>query len=858
VKPVPSVDTRDENEQLYDAVVIGMNVYLNDRERPTSRLYDLNPYTEAAVTENNNGTANQQTTRNNAMNPRGIGENIRRGGLYNTGTARNIAKSGHIEPRNNTTALRPQIKNAATGSYEPFSADGYWSGDTSLPAAIAHVADSPNNPSFTRDQVSGKVILRGVAWDNQLVREIRIRIGTEADTADRAILRLDINGDRTMKPVNSAQAVAREEMHWKTGHTVEWAYIWDTETRPNANGAPATNQTVTVTVLDQLSAGNLTSQTFTVTQENIATETFHNQVNVDIVPYVTGFERASRFATKRSRQGWYSFYQGETGIRAVGFNLVGTGNMTLTDGTTNFPLTVTAQDKNSVTFNSPATARSGRINRTFGGTQALNHQTGHTTQSWNREYHQFTAGSDLWLNKPYAHIWRSTQSNDTPQTYFGNSVAPESPSMALEYTGGDSGRLTGVWTVFENDAYFHGNNINNNRNTIWAGQGEPFVGTDVSLYNGATANGSTVATLQNDGRPVLLLARGGFPARVDNGGTLPTSTLTTHYAASPLLGNINNNPPRPTNRWRNNRVSRSANETHITSYDSYNRNLYYTRGSNNEVTTGSPQNTNAEIANVPAVVIDGNGAQVTGGIAASTNAGMYSAIDYDSTGPVIAYYDSANDTIRLAHANSYTPEAGNWTRRNLLPDTHPLFRGSGTYVSIKVDRTNNIHLAFYNSVHKTVVYAVGSRAGSFNFTACTVDNVVEGGALTDISVDNNGNPTIVYSDSSRLGNYDGMRLAYKSSQFTASLRDSVIGTDPAHSTRRADITGWEALTVPADYQVADDRLNVEVWPPSVRGGTLGNAPGGNWTAAVGYASRTVGNNQSMFRLAYFYQPASGL
>jgi hypothetical protein len=250
------------------------------------------------------------------------------------------------------------------------------------------------------------------------------------------------------------------------------------------------------------------------------------------------------------------------------------------------------------------------------------------------------------------------------------------------------------------------------------------------------------------------------------------------------------------------------------------------------------------------MTIDGAGVNTGSGIAVSSNAGMYSAIDYDNVGPVVAYYDTANDTIRLAHASQENPAAGNWTRRYVLDNTHALFLGSGAYVSIKVDKNNGIHLAFYNSTYQTVVYAyAASRTGTF--TAYTIDNVIKGGAWTDISVNNDGDPTIVYADSARTGNYDGMRMAYRSRAgagtiaFTRALSCPVTG---------ANITGWEALTVPADFQVNDDRLNVEVWPPTVRGGTLGNAPG--WNAAVGYASRKVsGKDEGMFRLAYFYQPA---
>jgi hypothetical protein len=502
--------------------------------------------------------------------------------------------------------------------------------------------------------------------------------------------------------------------------------------------------------------------------------------------------------------------------------------MNLTNGTNNYPLTVSNPTKSSVTFNVPTNATSGKITLTVSGQEALNHRTAHNTQSWNREYHIYTDGSDLWLNKSFAHIWRSTHQTSAPVTFFGNnttangtgsSQALQRPSMALEYTGNDAGRLTGVWAAYATAGTYWARNNNTNRTTMWDNQGEPLAGTDVSFYNGAIAYGAAVAALENDGAPYLLIWQ----------GTNFGNRVTASEATSPM----------PTQRWMHNRISRSANQSHVSSYDSFNRRLYYSRGADR-------------------MTIDGNGAQVNGGIAAAANAGRYSAIDYDSTGPVIAYYDESNDTIRLAYASSETPGTGNWTRRYLLPETHSLFRGSGTYVSIKVDKGNNIHLAFYNSVHQTVVYAFGSRANNFNFTAYTIDNVVKGGARTDISVNDSGDPTIVYADSARTGNYDGIRMAYKSRDVTGS--SIAFNRALRCPVTNEVITGWEALTVPADYQVEDDRLNVEVWPPTNRaGGTLGTRPAANagWNAAVGYASKTVGtnaDNQGMFRLAYFYQP----
>jgi len=61
------------------------------------------------------------------------------------------------------------------------------------------------------------------------------------------------------------------------------------------------------------------------------------------------------------------------------------------------------------------------------------------------------------------------------------------------------------------------------------------------------------------------------------------------------------------------------------------------------------------------------------------------------------------------------------------------------------------------------------------------------------------------------------------------------------------ITNWEALTMPANYEVKDDRLNIAAWPPSGYAGTAATSPIGGWNAAVGYAS-------DLYRIGYFFKP----
>jgi len=846
------------NDQLYDAVVIGMNVYLSDKINPTARLYDPNPYAETAVVGNNITTANQEQTIRNALDPRGIGQNILRGGLYNVKTERELVKSGHIEPRSGTGALNPRVKNPVTRVYEPLIADGFVEGDS---AANTFVGGA----SVTRDLVSGKIIIRGSAWDDQLIREIRVHIGTgatpSADLYDpssamgqnMAILKLDLT-TRTMQPVNGAKAWAAEELHWKTGHTVEWAYVWDTESIPTPSGTPAENVRVWVAVIDQLGSSEAGLASSNNTTENEATDTFRNTLTFDIVPYITGIERdTSKFTTTRSLQGWYSFYQGEVGVSLVGYNLKGSGNSAITirhgASATTAP-TITGEQKiNRITFTVPDNAQSGKIilntSAAVGGsTEALNHRS-NDRQSWNRESHFYTEGSDLWINKPYAHIWRTADSDTAPRTYMGSKTVNDNsgsegldhPGMALEYAGTDSGRLHGVWAVYGYANVFYGTN-NGTNNKLEPGQtgtpsvpGDPYATPDISILNGGGRTAANAGySYQGDGDAYLRVK----------------AVVNTASAGNTIEPTATNNP---TQRWQNVRIAKArANSSdaetnvgriYMTAFDARNNGLWYgSRGGANADGTGTQSNT--------AMFIDGGNANIpaASGLAAVASAGQFSAVDYDSTGPIIAYYDQTNDTVRLALGLATVPGTGanQWNRKYLLASSHPLYRGSGRYISIKVDKDNRIHLAFFNSTRSTVVYAVAASRNA-DFTAYAIDDVVKGGTWTDISVDNNGNPWIVYGDSSRTGNYDGARMAYRSGsttgiQFVRDKKDPVTGA--------VDIKGWEAVSMPANYKVNNDRLNIEAWPPTVRGGTLGAAPG--WNAAVGYAS-------DMYRIGYFYYPA---
>jgi hypothetical protein len=907
-------DSGVENDMLYDAVVVGMQVYLTDGTFPTARLYDLNPYTETAVVNNNFDPVDRTDTISAAADPIAIGSNILRGGLFNVKTERDVIKSGYIDPRNGTTALNPDIQDPNTSLWRATRADGFITGDV-------------NTGGPTRDKVSGKVILRGVAWDDQFVKEIRIRISGTGNTGgtEKAILQLtDLNAAgnpvtgteavarREMRAASGEQAFAYEELHWKNGHTVEWAYVWDTEKEPDsAGGRYQDNITITVSVIDRNgTGGGLTSAVRDNLTNEATTRVYHNTIPVDIVPYVVGFERASQYSTIRSRQGWYSFFQGEPGIALLGYNLAtdtvapgiaytttttnpGTtmGSIAVNNDATRFPFPL------RYTFTVPTGAVSGKINVTVTGATgvtpatsrlAYNHDSSNTNKSWNGEK-SVTTGSDLWINKPHAHIWRTTENSGAPRTYFNGSDGPTSPGMALEYNG-TQGRLHAAWTSFGDATYYYGHNGADSRVAMQpAPSGDPFSLTDISLFNGTGIPNMSVV-YQNDGSPYVALrttmTAGGTASNQEHRNAR-ISAVVTATAGDPTGANA-----RASERWGHTRIAKAApnaannpasdpyaapggidnsnlnpggndfrtGRTYMTAYDSQGKYLWF----------GMRYSSANDTYNNYTRIIDGNRTSATATPSAnmdrtdaistetdtSSSAGEFSAVDYDGTGPVIAYYDKQNDTVRIAlgtlGAGEYASITG-WTRRELLPSNHALYKGSGQYISIKVDKNNGIHLAIYNSIRQTVVYAymTSRTATAAQVTAYTVDNVIQGGTWTDISVDNYGNPMIVYGNTSRMNNYDGVRIAYKNSQgteaqtgqkFTGTLNCPVTGTS---------IAGWEAVSMPASYTIKRDRFNIEVWPPTNRNTTAGTDPAAvnpaGWNAAIGYAS-------DLFRIGYFYYP----
>jgi len=254
-----------------------------------------------------------------------------------------------------------------------------------------------------------------------------------------------------------------------------------------------------------------------------------------------------------------------------------------------------------------------------------------------------------------------------------------------------------------------------------------------------------------------------------------------------------------------------------------------------------------------------------------SNASPFSAVGYDATGPIVAFFNRTENVLQIAAANhlagatdtqnnTWQTSWNNFGVRN-VPNS-----SSASHVSMAIDRNNNLHLAFVND--GAVVYAFSSNRGA-SFTTMVVDNLRGAGSWTDISVDHWGNPWIVYGVQAREGGVlpDSVRIAYRTHNANGAGRSGHRFTTGNNDIW--DIANWEAVQMAAPFVVSYDRLNIETWPPSNRANpTLatpltmasGLDPAARaWSAAIGYIGTGQGGNSAndtSFRIGYFFNPAA--
>jgi hypothetical protein len=337
-----------EADLFGDFALLSIRVNNNDQTPPYAQLYDLNPKSDTAAAG-------------------AMGANRTKGGLTTTGSGASAVKSGHIEPRQNTSLTGPQMGGAGSDSIE-------------YPTA-------KTNAYFDVDTVSGAVVVRGYAEDNQRIGRVDLEFRNEASSAPLTVaptanpvaatnLVTLLNRDTTSSGATArylmqaaAAGVTFTETVELNRHRVEWSYVWDTETVPGLstvvgnisvraiayNANPDVDDTGTTMTPNADHISRVIRQRDITTTNRNTYDTFnaspsgfpasgttsgnttsgaggpayrYNDIRVNIRPYITGFLRnkaAPDFSHDiRSRQGRYVFARGETAV-VTGFNLSNNG-----------------------------------------------------------------------------------------------------------------------------------------------------------------------------------------------------------------------------------------------------------------------------------------------------------------------------------------------------------------------------------------------------------------------------------------------------------------------------------------------------------------------------------------------------
>jgi len=515
-----------EADQFGDFKIIRIRVNNDDKTKPFAQLYDLNPMTEGQE---------RAQSRQRSLTPMFIGEgtnsNRTKGGLWNTDeTAQSISKPGHIEPRSiaYTTA--------------PYSAQQHSLSSAQMGGAATKAAATVQKPwadpagFFATDTVSGQVVLRGYAEDDQRIEQVDLLIGgstvtilnyynnqSENTTAGRPG-RGDPGNSAAFTPprtgllqipsgTNTADRVFFTDTIDLYRHRVEWAYVWNTEMIP-ADTVVGSNITVRVRSNNRNSvAGNANKQSDNTaapgtahTNTSVHNPGFpvglnkYNSISVNLRPYITGFRRdASKFFhNNRTMQGWTAFARGEdvvvegfnlgraTPAAATNISIPGLNNVSATAVTaaqqTNFALASIAVSRFRI-FAVGNNATPGTVNLTVANLPAVNTSTSElatgTTrviQPWNIEYDPGIEGSELWDDTRSVHIWRS------------DNAATGNDQGAFRRSGDGMYIMNPAMSIDPRDGTLH---ASHNEGGRASGNSGNFGNAYISTNNGSSANQPT-------------------------------------------------------------------------------------------------------------------------------------------------------------------------------------------------------------------------------------------------------------------------------------------------------------------------------------------------------------------------------
>lgn len=699
-----------------------------------------------------------------------------------------------------------------------------------------------DNTDANDPDVSGTIILRGESYDDQRISSISLNLNGNI---------VPIASWENNKLVGKNGATIKDELGL-SGHYVEWAYPWDTNS--------IASQNVNVSVITQDASANKNEEKEYESSDNIP-KTVENKfsnlnwgyskMTVDVVPYITDIKRNGGYMTKRTRSGSYPLLRGEEGNTVIGFNLTaGTIKLTIAsdkNGSTTLATMESIETSGSnITFTVPKTAKDGYLHLTVNNIPSVNNTNERSLES-NLEAKDAT--SKFWTDDRFIRVWQDTdrfgnnQKGDTGVILAQN---PAYPAMAMD----DGGKLYASYTnysmhnVYYTTIYDAEKNSGGSSTAVFNGYDSP---EETTIYvtgsdSGAQVNVAYMANYQSGGSYNNWSANradaGGlhlYDPKISSLGSEHFTDFRGYYMSRyELLYH-----DKQFQQFKNFRLVRKDinmdGYIHTAYYDIDTMSIHYSNISMNMYHVGRG-NFEASWVNIDGTYDEHDYAALNGtkdetkgtniiadeaknitlgmeyesevfkdGLTRSSATGEYVGIDLtnDKYFPVLAYYDSVNKVVKLARANVENPKKAenNWTVQRVITDpTDPNYTTTnGNYVDMQIDSEGYVHVVFVNGRGELIYVKSTNNPNDGNSPYVFGKSVViaENSPMNvDITV-RETTPYIGYLSS--LGSFDGLNTAF----YDKSLDLNNDGITEG---------GWETMSAPLSHTVSNNRASVEAHP----------------------------------------------
>ncbi|MBO4321116.1 MAG: hypothetical protein J5857_11685, partial [Treponema sp.] len=328
-------------------------------------------------------------------------------------------------------------------------------------------------------KVSGKIVLRGTAYDDTLLKTLQFSMTNFDSSAVKTFATYTaangwtvqkVGGNNPTMASNHYEVTVTEEYLNQNGHKVSWEIAIDTSYLSDVAHTDAVFNVIAIDDAGRSSANRTASET-------AGDATMHRPRYVmDVVPYITDVKRNEDYNTHRSGMGNYPLMREETGNTLTGFNLGETSKARLyissapnvITGNSVEDLTVSG---NTVTFKIPATAVDGylqyavHISNTV-EIPALNNMN-------NNAVYTKEEGDTRWYDDRFVKIWQSNANDKFAASY------PTYPAMAM----GSNGDLFMSYTFYSKSVVYYNQLMSDTKNQIFTAGDQPEE-TDI-MVNGA-------------------------------------------------------------------------------------------------------------------------------------------------------------------------------------------------------------------------------------------------------------------------------------------------------------------------------------------------------------------------------------